>query len=86
MTVAAVKTAISIDRGLHEAMDRLSKRLGVSRSRLYSQAVAEFIERDRARELTRKLDEAYGGQEPAAERRLRQAAKGAFRRLAEGTW
>jgi predicted transcriptional regulator len=40
-----MKTAISLPTPLFKRADRLAKRLGKSRSRLYQEAVAEYVER-----------------------------------------
>jgi metal-responsive CopG/Arc/MetJ family transcriptional regulator len=40
-----MKTAISLPTPLFKRADRLAKRLGKSRSRLYQEAVAEYLER-----------------------------------------
>ena len=39
---------------------RLAKRMQVSRSRLYSAAVAEYVKRHRATKVTDKLNAVYG--------------------------
>ena len=54
-----MKTAISIPDPVFEAADELAERLGLSRSALYSQAVAEFLERHRSDGVTAKLNEVY---------------------------
>lgn len=54
-----MKTAISLPDTLFESADALARRLGVSRSQLFANAVAEFIaQHDRAR-LTVRLNAAY---------------------------
>jgi len=54
-----MKTAISIsDIVFHEA-EETAKRLGISRSELYTKAVKEFIETQRKQNVTAKLDEVY---------------------------
>jgi metal-responsive CopG/Arc/MetJ family transcriptional regulator len=54
-----MKTAVSVPDSIYEAADGLAQRLGMSRSALYSRAVAEFIERHRSDGVTGKLDEVY---------------------------
>jgi metal-responsive CopG/Arc/MetJ family transcriptional regulator len=54
-----MKTAISIPDEVFEAADRAAKKLGVSRSELYSTAVHEFVERNRMEDVTSKLNEVY---------------------------
>ena len=55
-----MKTAISIPDPIYRAADRLAKRLGVSRSRLYTKAVAAYLERHREEETIAALNEVYG--------------------------
>ena len=59
--MAAVKTAISIPEGVHKEMEKLSKKLGVPRSRLYARAAAEFLERRRGEVLTEAINRACAG-------------------------
>ena len=61
-----MKTAISIPDDVFENAERTAKKLGVSRSELYANAVAEFIERYRREGITEKLNDVYGAEEGAA--------------------
>jgi metal-responsive CopG/Arc/MetJ family transcriptional regulator len=55
-----MKTAISLPDPLFKSADSLARRLGVSRSELFANAVAAFIaQHDRAR-LTERLNAVYG--------------------------
>lgn len=45
---------------IHEAADGLAEELDVSRSRLYTTAVAEYVAKYRHADTTAKLDELYG--------------------------
>ena len=54
-----MKTAISIPDRLFEAAERLAKRLGMSRSELYSNAVSQFIEENHALGVRERLDAVY---------------------------
>ena len=54
-----MKTAISIPDGLFEAAELAAKRLGMSRSRLYAMAVAEYLEQHAKDGVREKLDEVY---------------------------
>ena len=56
-----MKTAISIPDPVFRAAERLAKRLGISRSRLYAKAIASFVERHREEETTAALNDLYGG-------------------------
>ena len=54
-----VKTAISIPDTIFKSAETLAKRLGVSRSELYSKAISEYVSRYRKSEITRRLNEIY---------------------------
>jgi metal-responsive CopG/Arc/MetJ family transcriptional regulator len=58
-----MKTAISIPDEIFKEAERAAKKLGVSRSELYSKAVLNFVERYRRENLTEKLNEIYSGDE-----------------------
>ena len=54
-----MKTAISVPDPIYEAAEKLAKRLGVSRSQLYSRAVNSLIEKYRYSGVTERLDAVY---------------------------
>ncbi len=54
-----VKTAISIEKPIFEQMDILAKNLNVSRSRLFTMAAKEFIQRHHNIELLKLINAAY---------------------------
>ena len=53
-----MKTAVSLPDELFQEADRLARRLGKSRSRLYRDALAEYVTRHDPDDLTRRIDEA----------------------------
>lgn len=55
-----MKTAVSLPDPVFYAAERLARRLRVPRSRLYAKAIAEFVERHPAGDVTAKLNEVYG--------------------------
>jgi metal-responsive CopG/Arc/MetJ family transcriptional regulator len=59
-----MKTAISIPDRVFRSAEQLAARLGVSRSELYSKALAALVERHRDDLITSRLNEIYG---PGAE-------------------
>lgn len=69
-----MKTAISVPDEVFEDAERLAGRLGWSRSRLYTEAVREFLERQGDDPVTTALDaladEANEGPPPSAGRSL----------------
>ena len=78
-----MKIALSIPDELFEFGETLSKRLGVSRSRLYSTALAEFVTKHRGRKITERLNAVYGSEDSRLPRSLRQLQS---RSLARNTW
>ena len=69
---AGMKTAISLPDELFSSADALAQRLGVSRSELYTQAVAEYVAKHRNEDVTARLNQVYAlgaqGVDPAMSR------------------
>lgn len=53
---ASVKTAISVQEELFEAINRLAEELHVSRSKLFVMAMEEFIEKNKNRKLLAQIN------------------------------
>ncbi len=60
-----MKTAISIPDNIFQAAEQYAKNHGVSRSKLYSQALAQFLKKNSEEEITKKLNEIYSDQPSA---------------------
>jgi metal-responsive CopG/Arc/MetJ family transcriptional regulator len=58
-----MKTAISIPNDIYEKAEKLSKRLKMSRSELYSNAVNRFVEENKTKNVTKILNEVYNDNE-----------------------
>ena len=54
-----MKTAISIPDPLFKAAERAARKMKVTRSRLYSRAVQEYLDRRRSQAIKEALDEVY---------------------------
>lgn len=54
-----MKTAISVPDDVFESADELAEEMGVSRSELYSTAVAEYVAKHRSSDITARLNEVY---------------------------
>jgi metal-responsive CopG/Arc/MetJ family transcriptional regulator len=67
-----VKTAVSLPDKLFHQAERTAKRLHVSRSELYAQALADFLARNDSEAITAQLNAVYSKEEsrldPAFER------------------
>jgi metal-responsive CopG/Arc/MetJ family transcriptional regulator len=68
-----MKTAISLPDDLFETADALAERLGVSRSRLYADAVAEYLAKHRDDKITQRLNAVYGEEDGSLAANLRRA-------------
>ena len=54
-----MKIALSIPDELFESAEAVRERLGISRSRLYATALAEYVAKHRSRKITDRLDAVY---------------------------
>jgi metal-responsive CopG/Arc/MetJ family transcriptional regulator len=81
-----MKTAISIDDGLLREADQTARLMGLSRSRLFALAVGDFLQRHRAEEMLRRLNEVYGTHVEPAEKRLLRGIKAKVRRTVKERW
>ena len=75
-----MKTAISIPDDIFASADALADQLGVSRSELYATAVAEFVAKHQATDVTARLDQLYATQPSRLEPALRRTQARAARR------
>jgi metal-responsive CopG/Arc/MetJ family transcriptional regulator len=75
-----MKVALSIPDELFESADTLAKRLGVSRSRLYATALADFLAKHRGRKVTDRLNTVYGTEESRLEPRVRRLQRRSLER------
>lgn len=63
-----MKTAISIPDPIFKSAEQTAKRLGLSRSQLFTRAVTAFVEEHSPQEITRALDRVYAGEPSALEK------------------
>lgn len=54
-----MKTSISIPSSLFQAAERLAKRLGIPRSRLYSRAIERYVAQSEEFDVTALLNKVY---------------------------
>ena len=57
--MAHVKTAVSIEESLFREAEDWAGKLGISRSRLFAEAVREYVRRRENEELLRRLNQAH---------------------------
>lgn len=65
-----MKTAISVDDALMQQADEAARDLGLSRSRLISDALREYLQKRRRTLITEQLDRVYSNVPSVTERRL----------------
>ena len=70
-----MKTAISLSDELFQAAELEAQRLKVSRSELYSRALAGFLKRRKGDEITQKLNEVYGQNASALDPAVHEAQR-----------
>lgn len=78
-----MKVALSIPDDLFESAETLSKRLGVSRSRLYATALADYVAKHRGRKTTDRLNAVYAAEPERLDPAVRRAQR---RSLESDTW
>ena len=81
-----MKTAISVENDLLEEADRVAEQVGVSRSRLFSLALRDYLNHRRQEEMIERLNQVYGGQPDAEEARTTQRMKAKFRGAIGDRW
>jgi metal-responsive CopG/Arc/MetJ family transcriptional regulator len=57
--MTSIKTAISIEESLYQEADALAKAMNIPRSQLFAIAMAEFLRRQKNRQLVESVNEAY---------------------------
>ena len=79
----SMKVALSIPDELFDTAESACKRLGVSRSRLYATALAEFLAKHQGRKTTDRLDAVYGREDSRLDSSTRRLQK---RSLGTKSW
>jgi metal-responsive CopG/Arc/MetJ family transcriptional regulator len=81
-----VKTAISLDDRLMIAADRAAREIGVSRSRLFSLALEEYLRRREHDRIVEQLNRVYGSESDPAEKGVGPRLKKKFRSTIRERW
>ena len=85
--MSSIKTAVSIDESLYDEAEKLASEMKLSRSRLYSLALALFIERQESRRILDSLNSAYDATPMTPEeRRVLEAMSSKQRVALETDW
>lgn len=81
-----LKTAISLDDDLMRKADRAAREIGVSRSRLFSLALRDYLQTWENNRILERLNLAYGSEPDETERRLTAGLKGKFHSTVKDPW
>jgi metal-responsive CopG/Arc/MetJ family transcriptional regulator len=81
-----MKTAISIEDEILREADETARRMGLSRSRLFAVAVADFLQRQRQEQMLVQLNEVYAKAAEPAEKRLLKGIKAKVRPTVTDAW
>ena len=85
--MASIKTAVSIDESLYNEAEKLAGEMKLSRSRLYSLALALFIERHESRCILESLNAVYEANPMTPEeKRLLEAVRSIQAAAVENEW
>ena len=68
-----MKTAVSIPDELFEKAEQTAKRLKMSRSQLYAEALADFLRQREAASITERLNAVYEEGEPGLDQAIHRA-------------
>lgn len=81
-----IKTAISIEENLYNKVAKLSSKLSIPKSRVFSHAVEHLIERNENIELVREINKAYPEPPDENEKLLGSKIKSKHSKLVKGSW
>ncbi len=84
--MAQVKTAVSLDRALYEQVDVLANKMKVSRSRLFTMALQDFLRRHDNEQLLQEINKAYQDEADPGQQTLRRGMQRIHRKILGGQW
>ncbi len=82
----AVKTAISLDEDLFLQVCKMAENLCISRSRLFTLAISDYLRRQESECLLKELNETYGNESDTEQTALSEAMRNKNRQMVEGEW
>lgn len=78
-----VKTAISLDERLFDKVNKLANELHVSRSRLFTLAVKDYLKKQENQTLLAQLNDAYADHPDEEERKISSSMKSKHGKIME---
>ena len=86
ITMAHVKTAVSLRKDLFEQVEALAREMSISRSRLFVLALEEFLGRRQNRQLLEQINAAYADAPDPSEQARQLHMRRQHRQMVEGDW
>lgn len=84
--MSTIKTAISLQKSLFEQVDALARELKVSRSRLLTLAIEEFLHRHENQQLLESINNAYEDEPDIDEQLHLRHMRNQQRKIVGGEW
>jgi len=81
-----MKTAISVDGHLLHEADQAARQMGLSRSRLFSLALENYLRQRRQEQMIEKLNQVYAGEPNPSDLRTAKRVKAKFRSTITERW
>ena len=78
-----VKTAISLEKNLFNQVNKLAKDLHVSRSKLFTLAVKDYLKKQESKKLFAQLNSAYGDSPNEEEQKISKAMRSKQHKIVE---
>jgi metal-responsive CopG/Arc/MetJ family transcriptional regulator len=78
-----VKTAISLEKNLFNQVNKLANDLHVSRSKLFTLAVKDYLKKQENKKLLAQLNAAYGDSPNEEEQKISKAMRSKQRKIVE---
>jgi len=82
----STKTAISLQKSLLDRVDTLAQELDISRSRLFTLAVEDFIQRHKNQKLLEAINSAYDDTSDPEEQIMLQKMRRKHKELVKEQW
>lgn len=76
-----IKTAISLEKNIFEQVNKLARDMRVSRSRLFTLAVKDYLKKQESQSLLARLNEAYDDYPNDEERKISKSMRSKQRKI-----
>jgi predicted transcriptional regulator len=81
-----MKTAISLDSDLLQRADQTARAMGLTRSRLFSLAIEDYLRRRQQQNMIEQLNQVYSDEAQPTEARTAKRMKAKFRSVIKDRW